>query len=99
MYERYVVIFKTKKAKNSITRQNSFVKTGEIFPLMAELAYCAFHTPPFINFIWDFSQQNHKLFYTFTSLVGVVMVGRVYLLFRVIITRSTFRNMKAESVW
>ena len=98
IFYRYVLNLRLEKLKGTLDYLDNLYTSRLYLGLIAELVYCAIHVPPRFNIALEFSQYEGKFVYTINMLLGLCMLGRVYLLWRLFIHYSKWNSYNTNEI-
>ncbi|CAG9314567.1 unnamed protein product [Blepharisma stoltei] len=86
------------KAKQKVDSYDTLKSSGLLIPMICEMVYCMIFCPPGFNWVFTFEQLGGYVDYAFDMLVLIVMLGRVYLIWRIAANYSSWNDEKAEEI-
>lgn len=95
---RYILNLRLEKLKGTLDYLDNLYTSRFYLYLIVEILYCAVHVPPRLNIALEFSQYEGKFVYTINMLLGLCMLGRVYLLWRLFIHYSRWNSYKTNEI-
>jgi hypothetical protein len=98
IYNHYRILLDLNKAKQKYDSYDSLRSVGLFWPMITEMSYCAIHCPPGCNWVFTFEQLGGDLDYAFDTLVCIVMLGRIYLIWRIFANYSSWNDERAEEI-
>jgi hypothetical protein len=66
--------------------------------MIAEILYVAIHTPPGLNETVVFHEHEGDNEFPISGLICILMLGRIYLIWRIFANYSTWNNERAEEI-
>ncbi|OMJ83124.1 hypothetical protein SteCoe_16045 [Stentor coeruleus] len=98
IFYRYTLILKLEKTKRNLDYLDTLISSKLYIPLLCELIFCAIHVPPRVNYGFEVQQYEGKMVYTINMLIGLIMLGRVYLMWRFFIQSSSWNSYKSDTI-
>lgn len=98
IFIRYIVLLKLEKVKGNLEELDTLCTSKLYQMLLIELLYCIIHVPPRVSYAFQLSQNEGSYVYTLNMLIVLVMLGRIYLLWRFYIHYSSWNNIEAEKI-
>lgn len=98
VYNHYRILLDLNKAKQKYNSHDTLQSAGLMWTMLIEICYCAIHCPPGCNWVFRFEQIGGHLKYPFDTLVCIVMLGRIYLIWRIFSNYSSWNDERAEEV-
>ena len=95
---RYLFYLKIEQCKFNYDRLDNLYTSGLYLPLLCEFFFCAIHDPPRLNYAIQLSQYEGKYVYTLNMLIGLIMLGRVYLMWRLFIHYSPWNSHRSDTI-
>lgn len=95
---RYVLYMRIEKLKGVLDYLDNLYTSGLYIPLIAEVSYCSIHVPPRFNVALELKQYEGDFVYTINMLLGLCMLGRVYLLWRLFIHYSKWNSSSSNEI-
>ena len=94
----YKILLKYLKAKMKIDYEDTMRSSRLHIPLIIETAYVLIHCPPGMNMVFTFEQHGGKIEYSINQLIAMIMLGRIYLVWRIFTMYSSWNNQKADEI-
>ena len=88
-------LYKNKQKVDSYDTLNS---AGLLKPMIVEMIYCIIHTPPKFNWVYTLEQHDGDLEYSLSTFIVIVMLGRIYLIWRIFANYSSWNDERAEEI-
>lgn len=95
---RYALYLKIEKVKKNFDRLDTLFTSKLYIPMVCELLFCSIHNPPKVNYAIQLTQYEGNFVYTINMLIGLVMLGRVYLLWRIFIHYSVWNSYHSDVI-
>ena len=95
---RYFLLLRVEKYKDRLDKLDTLYTSGLYKWLICEILYCLIHLPPRFNIAIQLNQYEGDFVYTLNMLIGLVMLGRVYLLWRIFIHYSKWNSFHSNAV-
>jgi hypothetical protein len=94
----YNILLKIYKLQQKAESTDTLKSSGLLWWMLAEVGFSLIHCPPGFNYVFEFEQHGGSLEYSFDELTFIVMIGRVYLLWRIFINHSSWNGERAEEI-
>lgn len=98
VYNHYCILLELNKAKQKYDSYDTLRSVGLLWPMITEILYCSIHCPPGCNWVFKFKQNEGDVEYSFDTIVCIVMLGRIYLIWRNFANFSSWNDERAEEI-
>lgn len=95
---RYKANLQVEQCKKNFDYLDGLISSKLYIPMLIEISYCSMHVPPRFNLNLQLSQYEGKFVYTINMLLVLMMLGRIYLIWRLFISYSAWNNFRAETI-
>ncbi len=66
--------------------------------MIIELVFCLIHTPPGCNWVFEADQHGGTVKYPLNTFVSIIMLGRIYLIWRIFANYSSWNSESSEAI-
>jgi hypothetical protein len=95
---RYFLLLRVEKLKDSLDQLDTLYTSGLYIGMIAEVLYCLIHVPPRFNVAIQLNQYEGDFVYTLNMLISLLMLGRVYMIWRIFIHYSKWNSFHSNAV-
>lgn len=86
------------KLKQKIDHHETLLSTRMIWYMMIEVIFCIIHCPPGFNQVFTFVQYGGSLDYSLDMFAFLMMMGRIYLIWRMFEHYSSWNDEESEEI-
>lgn len=94
----YQLKIRSLKMKQKLDHHETLFSTKMVWQMLFELVICIIHCPPGFNFVFTFQQYGGKLDYSLDMFTFLIMLCRIYLIWRVFEHYTTWNNDNSEDI-
>lgn len=98
IWRHYKLDFNVLKMKEHIDHYETLFSSGKYKYLIFELLLCSIHSPPKVNYTFNFNQNGNIILYSIDMFLTYCTLFRFYTVWRLFAKYSTWNNDKAEKV-
>jgi len=98
VYNHYRIVLELYKTKQKVDSYDTLKSAGLLKPMIIEVIYCLIHTPPGVNTVYTLTQHDGDVEYPLSTFIVILMLGRIYLIWRIFADYSSWNDERAEEI-
>ena len=98
IFNHYSIRIRFLKIKQKLDSHETLVSTKMIWYMLIEILFCIIHCPPGCNWVFTFEQYGGFLDYSFDMFTFLIMLFRMYLIWRIFEHYSAWNNENSEEI-